>query len=111
VSVEYHGGLGGAELRIRTAGPREEQDGDAPIVRYVWRSWRRSPRPGPRAPSPRSPPTPEWKKVIEAARKEGKVVVYNGAVGTPALPKALARLRGEVRHPHGAARSPRQRAA
>ena len=35
-------------------------------------------------------PDAEWKKVIEAARKEGKVVVYNGAVGTPALPKALA---------------------
>ncbi len=36
------------------------------------------------------PPDAEWKKVIEAAKKEGKVVVYNGAVGTPALPKALA---------------------
>jgi ABC-type uncharacterized transport system YnjBCD substrate-binding protein len=36
----------------------------------------------------------EWKKVIEAARKEGKVVVYNGAVGTPALPKALAAFEG-----------------
>ena len=35
-------------------------------------------------------PDAEWKKVIEAAKKEGKVVVYNGAVGTPALPKALA---------------------
>ena len=32
----------------------------------------------------------EWKKLIEAAKKEGKVVVYNGAVGTPALPKAGA---------------------
>jgi iron(III) transport system substrate-binding protein len=32
----------------------------------------------------------EWKKVIDAAKKEGKVVVYNGAVGTPALPKVLA---------------------
>jgi iron(III) transport system substrate-binding protein len=32
----------------------------------------------------------EWKKVIEGAKKEGKVVVYNGAVGTPALPKAGA---------------------
>jgi hypothetical protein len=31
-------------------------------------------------------PDAEWKKVIEAARKEGRVVVYNGAVGTPALP-------------------------
>jgi iron(III) transport system substrate-binding protein len=28
--------------------------------------------------------------VIDAARKEGKVVVYNGAVGTPALPKVNA---------------------
>ena len=35
-------------------------------------------------------PDAEWKKVLEAARKEGKVVVYNGAVGTPALPKVLA---------------------
>jgi iron(III) transport system substrate-binding protein len=35
-------------------------------------------------------PDAEWKKVIDAAKKEGKVVVYNGAVGTPALPKALA---------------------
>jgi iron(III) transport system substrate-binding protein len=32
----------------------------------------------------------EWRKVVEAAKKEGKVVVYNGAVGTPALPKVLA---------------------
>jgi iron(III) transport system substrate-binding protein len=32
----------------------------------------------------------EWKKVVEAARKDGKIVVYNGAVGTPALPKVLA---------------------
>jgi iron(III) transport system substrate-binding protein len=35
-------------------------------------------------------PDAEWKKVVDAARKEGKVVVYNGAVGTPALPKVLA---------------------
>jgi iron(III) transport system substrate-binding protein len=32
----------------------------------------------------------DWKQVVEAAKKEGKVVVYNGAVGTPALPKVLA---------------------
>jgi iron(III) transport system substrate-binding protein len=38
----------------------------------------------------------EWKKVIEAAKKEGKVVVYNGAVGTPALPKVGAAF--EARH-------------
>ena len=37
-----------------------------------------------------APGDAEWKKVIEAAKKEGKVVVYNGAVGTPALPKAGA---------------------
>jgi iron(III) transport system substrate-binding protein len=37
----------------------------------------------------------EWKKVIEAAKKEGKVVVYNGAVGTPALPKVLAAFEGK----------------
>jgi iron(III) transport system substrate-binding protein len=36
----------------------------------------------------------DWKKVIDAARKEGKVVVYNGA-GTPALPKALAAFEGK----------------
>ncbi len=29
----------------------------------------------------------EWKKVVDAAKKEGKVVVYNGAVGMPVLPK------------------------
>ena len=28
-------------------------------------------------------PDADWKKVVDAARKEGKVVVYNGAVGTP----------------------------
>jgi iron(III) transport system substrate-binding protein len=32
----------------------------------------------------------EWKKVVDAAKKEGKVVVYNGAVGTPTLPKVAA---------------------
>jgi len=32
----------------------------------------------------------EWKKILDAAKKEGKVVVYNGAVGTPALPKVAA---------------------
>jgi iron(III) transport system substrate-binding protein len=37
----------------------------------------------------------DWKKVIDAAKKEGKVVVYNGAVGTPALPKALAAFEGK----------------
>jgi iron(III) transport system substrate-binding protein len=40
-------------------------------------------------------PDAEWKKVIEAAKKEGKVVVYNGAVGTPALPKVLAAFEGK----------------
>src|SRR5262249_6432874 len=42
-----------------------------------------------------APSDTEWKKVIEAAKKEGKVVVYNGAVGTPALPKALAAFEGK----------------
>jgi iron(III) transport system substrate-binding protein len=37
----------------------------------------------------------DWKKVVDAARKEGKVVVYNGAVGTPALPRALAAFEGK----------------
>jgi iron(III) transport system substrate-binding protein len=35
-------------------------------------------------------PDAEWKKVIDAAKKEGKVVVYNGAVGTPVLPKVAS---------------------
>ena len=35
-------------------------------------------------------PADDWTRVLEAAKKEGKVVVYNGAVGTPALPKVLA---------------------
>jgi len=39
--------------------------------------------------------TDDWKKVIDGAKKEGKVVVYNGAVGTPALPKALAAFEGK----------------
>jgi iron(III) transport system substrate-binding protein len=39
-------------------------------------------------------PPDDWKKVLEAAKKEGKVVVYNGAVGTPALPKVLAAFEG-----------------
>src|SRR2546421_535281 len=34
--------------------------------------------------------TDDWKKVVDAAKKEGKVVVYNGAVGTPTLPKVAA---------------------
>ena len=32
----------------------------------------------------------EWKKIIEGARKEGKVVMYSGAVGTPVVPKLAA---------------------
>ena len=44
----------------------------------------------PRAAAAQAPADAEWKKVIEAAKKEGKVVVYNGAVGTPALPKVGA---------------------
>jgi len=32
----------------------------------------------------------EWKKVIEAAKKEGKVSMYTGAVGSPALAKIAA---------------------
>jgi iron(III) transport system substrate-binding protein len=43
----------------------------------------------PRSAAAQAPDT-EWRTVIEAGKKEGKVVVYNGAVGTPALPKALA---------------------
>ena len=32
----------------------------------------------------------DWKKITDAAKKEGKVVVYNGAVGIPVLPKVGA---------------------
>ena len=37
-----------------------------------------------------TPSDADWKKVVDAAKKEGKVVVYNGAVGTPTLPKVAA---------------------
>lgn len=37
-----------------------------------------------------TPTDAEWKKVIEAARKEGKVSMYTGAVGSPAFPKIAA---------------------
>jgi iron(III) transport system substrate-binding protein len=37
-----------------------------------------------------APPEAEWKRVLEAAKKEGKVVVYSGAVGSPVLPKVGA---------------------
>lgn len=37
-----------------------------------------------------TPADAEWKKVIEAARKEGKVSMYTGAVGSPAFPKIAA---------------------
>jgi iron(III) transport system substrate-binding protein len=37
-----------------------------------------------------APAEADWKKVVDAAKKEAKVVVYNGAVGTPTLPKIAA---------------------
>jgi len=37
----------------------------------------------------------DWKKVVDAAKKEGKVVVYNGAVGMPVLPKVGAAFEGK----------------
>ena len=37
-----------------------------------------------------APADADWKKVVDAAKKEGKVVVYNGAVGTPTLPRIAA---------------------
>ncbi len=37
-----------------------------------------------------APMDADWKKLVDAAKKEGKVVVYNGAVGTPTLPKIAA---------------------
>jgi iron(III) transport system substrate-binding protein len=42
-----------------------------------------------------APADAEWKKVVDAAKKEGKVVVYNGAVGTPTLPKISAAFEGK----------------
>jgi iron(III) transport system substrate-binding protein len=42
------------------------------------------------APASAQVPDADWKKVVDAAKKEGKVVVYNGAVGTPVLPKVAA---------------------
>lgn len=42
-----------------------------------------------------APADAEWKKVVDAAKKEGKVVVYNGAVGTPTLPKIAAAFEGK----------------
>src|SRR6185436_7863578 len=35
-------------------------------------------------------PSDEWKKVIDAAKKEGKVVMYSGAVGNTVSPKIAA---------------------
>jgi iron(III) transport system substrate-binding protein len=43
-----------------------------------------------------APAEADWKKVVDAAKKEAKVVVYNGAVGTPTLPKIAAAF--ESRH-------------
>jgi iron(III) transport system substrate-binding protein len=37
-----------------------------------------------------APPAGEWEKVIAAAKKEGKVVMYSGAVGAPTTPKIAA---------------------
>lgn len=37
-----------------------------------------------------TPGDAEWKKVIDAAKKEGKVSMYTGAVGSPALSKIAA---------------------
>jgi iron(III) transport system substrate-binding protein len=34
-----------------------------------------------------APADADWKRVIDAARKEGKVVMYSGAVGAPTTPK------------------------
>jgi iron(III) transport system substrate-binding protein len=34
-----------------------------------------------------APAEAEWKAVVDAAKKEGKVVVYSGAVGSPTTPK------------------------
>src|SRR5262249_36227718 len=34
-----------------------------------------------------APTDADWRKIVDAAKKEGTVVVYNGAVGSPTLPK------------------------
>jgi iron(III) transport system substrate-binding protein len=43
-----------------------------------------------------APPAAEWDKVIAAAKKEGKVVMYSGAVGAPTTPKIAAAF--EAKH-------------
>jgi iron(III) transport system substrate-binding protein len=43
-----------------------------------------------------APSDAEWKKVVEAAKKEGKVVMYSGAVGNTVTPKIAAAF--EARH-------------
>jgi iron(III) transport system substrate-binding protein len=43
-----------------------------------------------------APPAAEWEKVIAAAKKEGKVVMYSGAVGAPTTPKIAAAF--EAKH-------------
>jgi iron(III) transport system substrate-binding protein len=45
---------------------------------------------GPRLAAAQAPADADWKKVIEAAKKEGKVVMYTGAVGTTVIPKVAA---------------------
>jgi iron(III) transport system substrate-binding protein len=44
-----------------------------------------------------APAEAEWKKVLEAAKKEGKVVVYSGAVGSPVVPKVAAAFEAKYR--------------
>jgi iron(III) transport system substrate-binding protein len=46
--------------------------------------------PAARPAAAQAPTDAEWKKVIEAARKEGKVVMYTGAVGNPVIPRMTA---------------------
>ena len=42
---------------------------------------------------PAAAQTDDWSKVVDAARKEGKVVMYSGAVGNTVSPKIAARPR------------------
>ena len=72
----------------RGADPREASHGDTPIVLRL-ALLLHSPPLRPR-PAPAQAPDAEWKKVIDAAKKEGKVVMYSGAVGNPVLPKIAA---------------------
>ena len=84
-SADWCGPISAGRDRPAPGRDRHAEPPSRPSPRRPGRALRRPGRPLAQAPG-----DAEWKKVIEAAKKEGKVVVYNGAVGTPALPKAGA---------------------